>query len=157
ARSRVDPRRAGVPPLSVRLLAVDAHRASATLRAERRVGVRRDRARRGGGLRARHAARGVHGDRPAGDRARQGARRPAGPPRSRTRCAERATSRAASRVAHPELPRRRATLVRLLRRNALGVYAVYAAAILSGLLVTPVVIHSIGKSAFGIWSFIGSV
>jgi O-antigen/teichoic acid export membrane protein len=47
--------------------------------------------------------------------------------------------------------------VRLLRRNALGVYAVYAAAILSGLLVTPVVIHSIGKSAFGIWSFIGSV
>ena len=47
--------------------------------------------------------------------------------------------------------------MRLLRRNALGVYAVYAAAILSGLLVTPVVIHSIGKSAFGVWSFIGSV
>jgi O-antigen/teichoic acid export membrane protein len=47
--------------------------------------------------------------------------------------------------------------VRLLRRNALGVYAVYGAAIVSGLLVTPVVIHSIGKSAFGIWSFIGSV
>jgi O-antigen/teichoic acid export membrane protein len=47
--------------------------------------------------------------------------------------------------------------VRLLRRNALGVYAVYGAAIVSGLLVTPIVIHSIGKSAFGIWSFIGSV
>ncbi|TMJ93485.1 MAG: hypothetical protein E6G67_12245, partial [Actinobacteria bacterium] len=47
--------------------------------------------------------------------------------------------------------------MRLLRRNALGVYAVYAAAILSGLLVTPIVIHSIGKSAFGVWSFIGSV
>jgi O-antigen/teichoic acid export membrane protein len=47
--------------------------------------------------------------------------------------------------------------VRLLRRNALGVYAVYAAAVLSGLLVTPIVIHSIGKSAFGVWSFIGSV
>jgi O-antigen/teichoic acid export membrane protein len=47
--------------------------------------------------------------------------------------------------------------VRLLRRNALGVYAVYAAAIVSGLVVTPVVIHSIGKSAFGVWSFIGSV
>ena len=47
--------------------------------------------------------------------------------------------------------------MRLLRRNALGVYAVYAAAILSGLLVTPVVIHSIGTSAFGVWSFIGSV
>jgi O-antigen/teichoic acid export membrane protein len=47
--------------------------------------------------------------------------------------------------------------VRLLRRNALGAYAVYAAAIASGLLVTPIVIHSIGTSAFGIWSFIGAV
>ena len=46
--------------------------------------------------------------------------------------------------------------MRFLRRNALGVYAVYAAAIVSGLVVTPVVIHSIGKDAFGIWSFIGS-
>jgi O-antigen/teichoic acid export membrane protein len=45
----------------------------------------------------------------------------------------------------------------LLRRNTLGVYAVYAAAIVSGLVVTPVVIHSLGKSAFGVWSFIGSV
>jgi O-antigen/teichoic acid export membrane protein len=47
--------------------------------------------------------------------------------------------------------------VRLLRRNALGAYAVYAAAIASGLLVTPIVIHSIGTSAFGVWSFIGAV
>ncbi len=47
--------------------------------------------------------------------------------------------------------------MRLLRRNTLGVYAVYAAAIVSGLVVTPIVIHSIGKSAFGVWSFIGSV
>jgi O-antigen/teichoic acid export membrane protein len=47
--------------------------------------------------------------------------------------------------------------VRLLRRNTLGVYAVYAAAIVSGLVVTPVVIHSIGTPAFGVWSFIGSV
>ena len=47
--------------------------------------------------------------------------------------------------------------MRLLRRNTLGVYGVYAAAIVSGLVVTPVVIHSIGKSAFGVWSFIGSV
>jgi O-antigen/teichoic acid export membrane protein len=47
--------------------------------------------------------------------------------------------------------------MRLLRRNALGVYAVYAAAIVSGLVVTPVVIHSIGKSAFGVWTFIGAV
>jgi O-antigen/teichoic acid export membrane protein len=47
--------------------------------------------------------------------------------------------------------------VRLFRRNALGVYAVYAAAIVSGLLVTPIVIHSIGTPAFGVWSFIGAV
>jgi O-antigen/teichoic acid export membrane protein len=47
--------------------------------------------------------------------------------------------------------------VRLFRRNALGVYAVYAAAIASGLLVTPIVVHSIGKEAFGVWSFIGAV
>lgn len=47
--------------------------------------------------------------------------------------------------------------MRFFARNALGVYAVYAAAIVSGLVVTPIVIHSIGKEAFGIWSFIGSV
>lgn len=47
--------------------------------------------------------------------------------------------------------------MRFLRRNALGVYAVYAAAIVSGLVVTPVVIHSIGKTAFGLWAVIGSV
>jgi O-antigen/teichoic acid export membrane protein len=47
--------------------------------------------------------------------------------------------------------------MRLLRRNAIGVYAVYATAILSGLVVTPIVIHQLGTEAFGIWSFIGSV
>jgi O-antigen/teichoic acid export membrane protein len=47
--------------------------------------------------------------------------------------------------------------MRLLRRNALGVYAVYAASILSGLIVTPVVIHTIGKAAFGVWTFIGGI
>jgi O-antigen/teichoic acid export membrane protein len=47
--------------------------------------------------------------------------------------------------------------MRLLRRNALGVYAVYVAAIVSGLVVTPIVVHSLGTSSFGIWSFIGSV
>jgi O-antigen/teichoic acid export membrane protein len=47
--------------------------------------------------------------------------------------------------------------MRLLRRNALGVYAVYGASILSGLIVTPVVIHTIGKSAFGVWTFIGGI
>ncbi len=47
--------------------------------------------------------------------------------------------------------------MRLLRRNALGVYAVYAAAIVSGLVVTPVLVHAIGKQAFGAWNFIGAV
>ena len=60
-------------------------------------------------------------------------------------------------VADPEPPRRRRRLMRLFRRNALGVYAVYAAAIVSGLLVTPIVIHSIGTKAFGVWAFIGAV
>ena len=35
--------------------------------------------------------------------------------------------------------------------------AVYAAAIVSGLVVTPVIVHSLGTSTFGLWSFIGSV
>ena len=47
--------------------------------------------------------------------------------------------------------------MRFFRRNALGVYAVYAAAIVSGLVVTPIVIHSIGKPAFGVWTFIGAI
>ena len=47
--------------------------------------------------------------------------------------------------------------MRLFRRNALGVYAVYAVSIASGLIVTPVVLHAIGDVEFGIWSVIGSV
>jgi O-antigen/teichoic acid export membrane protein len=47
--------------------------------------------------------------------------------------------------------------MRLFRRNALGVYAVYAAAMVSGLVVTPIVLHAIGKESFGIWSFIGAI
>jgi membrane protein EpsK len=47
--------------------------------------------------------------------------------------------------------------MRLFRRNVLGVYAVYGAAIVSGLVVTPVVLHELGTETFGIWSFIGAV
>jgi O-antigen/teichoic acid export membrane protein len=47
--------------------------------------------------------------------------------------------------------------MRLLRRNALGMYAVYGASILSGLVVTPIVIGAIGKDSFGVWSFITSI
>src|SRR4051794_34387513 len=47
--------------------------------------------------------------------------------------------------------------MRLLRRNALGVYAVYAAAVVSGLVVTPVVVQSVGKPGYAVWTFIGAV
>jgi O-antigen/teichoic acid export membrane protein len=47
--------------------------------------------------------------------------------------------------------------VRLLRRNTLGVYAVYGATIVSGLVVTPIALHALGDQAFGIWSFVGSI
>jgi O-antigen/teichoic acid export membrane protein len=47
--------------------------------------------------------------------------------------------------------------VRLLRRNLVSVYGVYAASIVSGLVVTPVLLHSIGKVEFGIWAVIGSL
>ena len=47
--------------------------------------------------------------------------------------------------------------MRLFRRNALGVYAVYAAAMISGLVVTPIVLHAIGNESFGIWAFIGAI
>lgn len=46
--------------------------------------------------------------------------------------------------------------MRLLRRNTIGVYAVYAAAIVSGLVVTPVVVHAVGHKAFGVWSIVGA-
>ena len=47
--------------------------------------------------------------------------------------------------------------MRFLRRNALGVYAVYGATIVSGLVVTPITLHALGEEAFGIWAFIGSI
>ena len=47
--------------------------------------------------------------------------------------------------------------MRLFRRNALGIYAVYAAAMVSGLVVTPILLDSIGTEAFGIWAFIGGI
>ena len=47
--------------------------------------------------------------------------------------------------------------MRFLRRNALGVYAVYGATIVSGLVVTPITLHALGEDGFGIWAFIGSI
>ena len=36
-------------------------------------------------------------------------------------------------------------------------YAVYAASLASGLAITPIVVHALGTSAYGLWAFIGSV
>jgi O-antigen/teichoic acid export membrane protein len=47
--------------------------------------------------------------------------------------------------------------MRLFRRNVLGTYGVYAAVIVSGLVVTPITLHALGNEAFGIWAFIGSI
>ena len=47
--------------------------------------------------------------------------------------------------------------MRLFRRNALGLYAVYGAAVLSGLIVTPITLHAIGSNQFGVWKFIGGI
>jgi len=47
--------------------------------------------------------------------------------------------------------------MRLFRRNALGIYAVYGAAMVSGLIVTPIVLHELGEETFGIWSVIGAI
>ena len=47
--------------------------------------------------------------------------------------------------------------MRLFRRNVLGIYAVYAAAMVSGLVVTPIVLHAIGTESFGIWAVIGAI
>lgn len=47
--------------------------------------------------------------------------------------------------------------MRLLRRNALGIYAVYGASIVSGLVVTPITLHALGKQGWGIWAFIGAI
>jgi O-antigen/teichoic acid export membrane protein len=46
--------------------------------------------------------------------------------------------------------------MRLLRRNAIGMYAVYAAAIVSGIVVTPIVVRALGKDGYGAWSLIGA-
>ena len=47
--------------------------------------------------------------------------------------------------------------MRFLRRNVLWVYAVYAGALLSGLVVPPILLHTLGSTELGIWLFIGSL
>jgi O-antigen/teichoic acid export membrane protein len=47
--------------------------------------------------------------------------------------------------------------MRFVLRNLAGNYLVYAASIVVGLALTPVVIRELGTTAFGVWAFIGSV
>jgi O-antigen/teichoic acid export membrane protein len=47
--------------------------------------------------------------------------------------------------------------LRLLFRNLAATYTVYAAAIVSGLLLTPVIVRELGATGYGIWSLVGSL
>ena len=49
------------------------------------------------------------------------------------------------------------SVMRPAARNLLSNYAAYAASILAGLILTPVIIGAIGKEAFGAWAFILSL
>ena len=47
--------------------------------------------------------------------------------------------------------------MRLLRRNVILIYGVYAATLVSGLVVTPIILGALGTEQFGIWALIGSI
>jgi O-antigen/teichoic acid export membrane protein len=47
--------------------------------------------------------------------------------------------------------------MRFALRNLVGNYVVYAASIVSGIVLTPVIIHAIGRDGYGVWVFIGSI
>ena len=47
--------------------------------------------------------------------------------------------------------------MRLLRRNLVSTYVVYGASVLAALVLTPVIVHALGKEAYGLWAFIGSL
>lgn len=47
--------------------------------------------------------------------------------------------------------------MRLLRRNLVSTYVVYGASVLSALVLTPVIVHALGKESYGLWAFIGSI
>ena len=44
-----------------------------------------------------------------------------------------------------------------IARNLGSSYLLYAASVISGLILTPVIIHAISKEGYGVWVFIGSV
>lgn len=47
--------------------------------------------------------------------------------------------------------------MRFLARNVVLTYAVYAASILSGLVLTPIILREIGATAYGLWAFAGAL
>ena len=47
--------------------------------------------------------------------------------------------------------------MKLSTRNVGSNYLLYAASILSGLVLTPIIIDALGKEGYGVWVFIGSV
>ncbi len=47
--------------------------------------------------------------------------------------------------------------MRLLRRNVLLLYSVYLVSLLSGIVVTPIIVRVLGVEQYGIWSVIGSL
>jgi len=47
--------------------------------------------------------------------------------------------------------------MRLVRRNLVSTYVVYGASVLAALVLTPVIVHALGKEAYGLWVFIGSI
>ena len=47
--------------------------------------------------------------------------------------------------------------MRLLRRNVVLIYGVYAATLVSGLVITPIILGALGTEQFGIWALIGSI
>ena len=47
--------------------------------------------------------------------------------------------------------------MRLLRRNVVLIYGVHAVALVSGLIVTPIIVGALGTEQFGIWALIGSI
>src|SRR5688500_3669092 len=47
--------------------------------------------------------------------------------------------------------------MRLLRRNIGWTYLAWGAAIVSGLVLTPVVLSHLGVDEYGVWAFVGSL
>ena len=161
-RAGVDARRPGLPPLAARLLALDARGAAQAVRRKARTGTSVA-GHAGGRNRVDLAmllgtyieiASATHTARPWPGLATK----PCREQRSIGGCASLREPIPGSLtanfhvVAHLD-----GTALRFFRRNALGVYAVYGAAIVSGLVVTPIVLHELGTETFGIWSFIGSI